>query len=270
MTEPRKPQGMPSQPHSSMPPRSMPAAQQPSPQRAPIPQPAPRTSRSDRLHARKKKKAPLKALLWLAVPLALLLVLISLRISSAGTQAQIISLHEQRAAAEAEHQRLIGYYVSMRRNSGVYDLIKKYAAEYQVDPSFVSAIIARESHYEPYAESKVGARGLMQIMEGTGTWIAQRLGFNDYQYEHLYDPDLNIRFGTWYLAQLSSQFAGNPVMTSAAYHAGADNVKLWALRLAEDKKTILLPQIPMPDTLSYVTKVMDAYALYHEYDVSRK
>lgn len=203
---------------------------------------------------------------WLALPAPLLVALVLLLHAAAGAAHETDAIRAARAAAQAEHERLVGYYVSMRRVSGVHDLIRKYAAEYQVDPSFVSAIIARESHYEPYAESSVGARGLMQVMEKTGDWIAGRLGVADYKHEHLYDADVNIRFGTWYLAQLSSQFAGDPVMTAAAYHAGADNVKLWAMRLAKDRKTIALAQIPKADTLDYVTKVMDAYALYYAYD----
>ncbi len=231
-------------------------------------QPAPRNARSQaRTTARRPAWA--RVLPYLILPVALLIALAFLLQAGASTKAQINAIQAKRAADKAEHERLIGYYVSMRRVSGVYDLIKKYAAEYEVHPSFVSAVIARESHYDPYAESSVGARGLMQIMEDTGQDIADRLGFKDYQYAHLTDPDVNIRFGTWYLSQLSSQFAGNPVMIASAYHAGASNVKLWAMRLAEDQKTISLDQIPMADTLDYVSKVMNAYALYYAYDAVR-
>lgn len=231
-------------------------------------QPIQRTSR-EQTREDANGKAAVRIIPYLILPIALLVALAILLKASAGTQSKIDAIQSQRAADKAEHERLIGYYVSMRRNAGVYDLIQKYADEYGVNSSFISAVIARESHYDPYAESSVGARGLMQIMEDTGSDIANRLGFTDYQYAHLTDPDVNIRFGTWYLSQLSSQLAGNPVMIASAYHAGAANVKLWAMRLAEDQKTIALSQIPMADTQDYVSKVMNAYALYYAYDAAR-
>lgn len=245
--------------------------------RAPLPQhqatlaPQDAARRNARATARKTAGKPAleRVLPYLILPVALLVALAILLSTGAQAQSKIDAILAQRAADKAEYERLVGYYVSMRRTSGVYDLIRKYAAEYEVNPSFVSAVIARESHYDPYAESSVGARGLMQIMEGTGKDIANRLGFSEYEYAHLTDPDVNIRFGTWYLSQLSSQFNGNPVMIASAYHAGASNVKLWAMRLAQDQKTISLEQIPMADTMDYVTKVMNAYALYYAYDAAR-
>jgi soluble lytic murein transglycosylase-like protein len=57
-------------------------------------------------------------------------------------------------------------------------------------------------------------------------------------------------------------------MIAAAFHAGANNVKQWALKYGEDQKTIGIDQIPTDDTKDYVKKVMNAYALYYEYDIS--
>ena len=118
------------------------------------------------------------------------------------------------------------------------------------------------------AVSRVEARGLMQIMPDTGVWMAQRLKINSYRPDMLFDPETNIRFGTAYLAYLSDIFSGSPVMVAAAFHAGANNVKHWALNRAQDRKTIELEQIPTSDTRSYVRKVMDAYAIYYEKDKS--
>ena len=109
----------------------------------------------------------------------------------------------------------------------------------------------------------------MQIMQDTGEWVSGRLAVRPYSYELLFEPQLNIRFGAWYLGYLSAQFNGDPVMIASAYHAGANNVKLWALKYAQDKRTLRIDQIPTEDTKDYVQKVMNAYALFYEYDSTR-
>ena len=190
-----------------------------------------------------------------------------LRYSQEKTRLQALR-DEWQARIEA-HEKELGYYVQMRRNSGYDEYIRQSAQEFQVDRSFISAIIARESHYDTKAESRVGARGLMQIMQDTGEWVSGRLAVRPYSYELLFEPQLNIRFGAWYLGYLSAQFNGDPVMIASAYHAGANNVKLWALKYAQDKRTLRIDQIPTEDTKDYVQKVMNAYALFYEYDSTR-
>lgn len=199
--------------------------------------------------------------------LLLMLAFSFLRYSQA--QGRLQALRNERQARVEAHEKELGYYVQMRRASGYDEYIRRFAQEFQVDRSFISAIIARESHYDAKAESRVGARGLMQIMQDTGEWVSGRLAVRPYSYELLFEPELNIRFGSWYLGYLSGQFNGNPVMIASAYHAGANNVKLWALKYAEDKRTLRMDQIPTDDTKDYVQKVMNAYALFYEYDSTR-
>ena len=184
-------------------------------------------------------------------------------------QGRLQALRDERQARIEAHEKELGYYVQMRSASGYDEYIRQFAQEFQVDRSFISAIIARESHYDTKAESRVGARGLMQIMQDTGEWISGRLAVRPYSYELLFEPGLNIRFGAWYLGYLSAQFNGDPVMIASAYHAGANNVKLWALKYAQDKRTLRIDQIPTEDTKDYVQKVMNAYALFYEYDSTR-
>lgn len=197
---------------------------------------------------------------------ALILVLALSFLRFSQSQARLEALREERRQQVEAHEKELGYYVQMRRVSGFDEYIREYAKEFQVDRSFISAIIARESHYDHRAESHVGARGLMQIMEKTGEWLSNRLAVRPYSYELLFDPALNIRFGAWYINYLSSQFGGNPVMIASAYHAGASNVKLWAMKYADDRRTLRIDQIPTDDTRDYVGKVMRAYALFYEYD----
>lgn len=214
----------------------------------------------------RRRKCSLQPYLWLGMVLLCAVILVFAIVSRNGAQADLDLLRTERAEIAQHHLDDVAYYANMRRRSGVIDTIKRYAQEFNVHPSLVSAIIARESSYDPYAQSSVGARGLMQIMEDTGEWIAGKLGYKDYQYDHLFDPDLNIRFGTWYLAYLSDHYGGNPIMVASAYHAGRNNVDLWALSYAEDERVLTVDRIPKDDTRDYVQKVINAYALYFEYD----
>lgn len=236
---------------------------------------ATRNRRAGRSKSARQAAAPVKrsrqpknkvsiGLLVLFTSLCVFLVVALLLNNNAS--ARLNALREERALIAQKHLDQLDYYQGMRTKSGVENMIRRYAREYDVNPSMISAVIARESHYDPYAESGVGARGLMQIMEDTGKWIASRQGNKDYQYEHLFDPDLNIRFGAWYLAYLSDIYQGNPVMIAAAYHAGSNNVNLWALKYADDERYLTMEQIPTEDTKDYVRKVMNAYAVYYEID----
>lgn len=230
-------------------------------------QPSPRQRRSI---PRKDEKPALRLPVFrLALMAVLFLVLLFSLSQKNSAENKLLSLRAQREAAAKKHEDSLRYYEGMRTKSGVAHLIDQYAKEFQVEPAMISAIIARESHYDPYAESRVGARGLMQLMEDTGRWVANKLGVKGYSYEHLFDADLNIRFGTWYLSYLSDHLRGDPVMVAAAYHAGMNNVNLWALKYADDERTLTVDQIPMQDTKDYVKKVMNAYALYYEMEQTR-
>ncbi len=87
-----------------------------------------------------------------------------------------------------------------------YDLIEKYATEYEVDPYLVLAIIKNESKFNPDAVSKKDAKGLMQIAPITGKWACEKLEIPDYTEDMLFEPELNIRIGVWYLNVLKQEF----------------------------------------------------------------
>lgn len=142
--------------------------------------------------------------------------------------------------------------------------IQRWADEYGIDPAFIKAIIYRESHYDARALSNAGARGLMQLMPDTGTWMAQKAGLSGYTDDSLYDPDINIRLGTRYLHYLSGLFDGDPILVVCAYHAGAGNVRSWLQNHASDGKHLSLQEIPMNDTKTYAERVMQSYAIYLE------
>lgn len=202
-------------------------------------------------------------LLYAALALALAVAAFSYSHENGRLQALITQREEEARLVQAHKDE----HLSARRRSGYLPLIQKYAKEYGISPSFVSAVIKCESSFDTQAVSRVNARGLMQVMPDSGVWLANRLKINDYQPDRLFEAELNIRFGAFYLSYLSNMFGGSPVMVAAAYHAGDGNVKNWALTRASDMKTITLEQIPTDDTRRYVRKVLDAYAIYYEEDI---
>ena len=168
-------------------------------------------------------------------------------------------LTRQREAREAAYQQVV--------NSHPLDYrayIERYAAEYNLQPAFVAAIILNESSYNPSATSSVGARGLMQLMEDTADWINGKLNVSGYSFQMMYDPETNIRFGCWYLNYLSKMFGGDPVCVSSAYHAGQGTVSNWLQngQLRQFGGNEALEAMPEGPTKVYAGRVTRAYGIY--------
>ena len=117
----------------------------------------------------------------------------------------------------------------------IVDLVGHETGKYDIDPWLVLGLIKVESHGNPNAVSSAGAIGLMQLMPQTGADIAAELGLS-YAPEDLYDLGINIRFGTYYLAQLFDRF-DDPQAAIAAYNWGPNHI---SRRLA---KGSTLPQV---------------------------
>lgn len=153
------------------------------------------------------------------------------------------------------------YYMYARYPLEYEELIRSYAAEYGLDPYFVASVIWAESGYDSDAVSRVGASGLMQIMPDTGTWIAGKLGESAYTQESLFSPEVNIRYGCWYLSYLTDKFAGNEVKILAGYNAGPGRVDEWQQTWGEGH-TPTAEDIPFEETKNYVTKIEKAKDIY--------
>ncbi|MCB0337769.1 MAG: lytic transglycosylase domain-containing protein [Bdellovibrionales bacterium] len=94
-----------------------------------------------------------------------------------------------------------------------------------VDPLFVTAIIFRESTFNHKAVSKVGARGLMQLLPTTARYIAQKEGLEWKGADALFQPAYNIRLGIAYLQYLQNGFNNKPRLALMAYNWGPGNLK---------------------------------------------
>ena len=142
--------------------------------------------------------------------------------------------------------------------------IHTYSAKYRVDPFLVVAVIKNESGFKPAAASKPGALGLMQIMPETGAWIAKTTDFPNFKDKLLLLPELNIKFGCWYLGELEHEFKGNEILTLAAYNAGRGTVKDWMTENNWDFYFEDPDLIPFADTKKYVKKVLWDRRRYEE------
>lgn len=127
------------------------------------------------------------------------------------------------------------------------ELIQSAAAKYGVDPSLIGAVIKTESGFNPDAQSHAGAKGLMQLMDGT----ARGLGVSD-----AFDPAQNVEGGTKYLAMLLRKYGGNEAVALAAYNAGPGRID--RLGISTDEELMArLNELPT-ETQRYIGKVQSA------------
>lgn len=178
-------------------------------------------------------------------------------------------LKTQSDAREAAYQAMLDNYHVLAGNDGsmsvtYQDAIEFYAAENNLQPAFVTAIIRNESSFRRDAESDVGARGLMQLMPDTSEWIAGKLDVENFSFDMMYDAETNIRFGCWYLGYLAKLFRGDPVLVTAAYHAGQTTVTRWLSdrSMSPDGRTIPLHNLMDGPTKTYAGRVTLAYGIY--------
>jgi len=139
------------------------------------------------------------------------------------------------------------------------EMADKYGREYGVDPALVNAVIQAESSGRPGALSHAGARGLMQLMPKTASEMAQRLDLPPLTKQDLFNPDLNIRLGTYYLHLLGEEFDHVPELVLAAYNAGPGSVRRWMGAHPRLSPSRLLRTAAYPETRAYVRKVMDTW-----------
>jgi soluble lytic murein transglycosylase len=145
---------------------------------------------------------------------------------------------------------------------GFWNSIVNNARRYGVDPFLVAAIIRQESQFHDKALSPAGARGVMQVMPATGAWIARSAGVPGFERSRLFDADVNIGLGAWYLSYLMKRFEGNIYLVSAAYNAGPGAVRSWGMDEARSDPAAFVEAIPYTETRGYVKKVLRNYDEY--------
>jgi len=105
-------------------------------------------------------------------------------------------------------------------------IVRGHAHNYDLDPALLAAVIETESKFKANAKSSSGAIGLMQLLPSTAHGIAVHTGGNNFHTEDLYNPEINVRYGAWYLRHLLDKY-DDERDALAAYNAGQDNVDRW-------------------------------------------
>ena len=108
-----------------------------------------------------------------------------------------------------------------------YDaIVRGHARHYRLDPALLAAVIYQESKFHAHARSSSGAIGLMQLLPATAQGIAVHTGGTRFRVADLDNPEINVRYGAWYLHHLEEKY-GDERTALAAYNAGQDNVDRW-------------------------------------------
>ena len=133
-------------------------------------------------------------------------------------------------------------------------IVRERADARGLDPALVAAVIYQESKFRSGARSSSGAIGLMQLTPSTAKGIALRTGGTAFHVSDLTDPEINIRYGTWYLHNLFTKY-GDEQLVLAAYNAGQGNVDRWR-RAGEG--------VQFPETRAYVDRVEHLQKIYRD------
>lgn len=140
------------------------------------------------------------------------------------------------------------------------EYVSEYSEAYGVPEYIVYAVIKTESDFNSSAVSNAGAIGLMQVMPSTFDWMCDLLE-EDYEQGMLYDPETNIKYGTYYLSYLYGIYARWPTVY-AAYNAGMGTVDGWLRNGKYSNDGISLTYIPYEETRNFVETVEKAADLY--------
>ena len=138
------------------------------------------------------------------------------------------------------------WYLRARYPLRYEHIVRGHAENYRLDPALVAAVIYQESKFRANARSDSGAVGLMQLLPETAKGIAARTGGSQFVVDDLLDPELNVRYGSWYLRHLIDKY-GSEEKALAAYNGGQGNV---------DRG------IQYEETRHYVRKVLELRDIY--------
>lgn len=145
-------------------------------------------------------------------------------------------------------------------------LFSSYAKKKKIDTHWPVAIARQESAFKANARSRVGARGLMQLMPRTAKQTARKNKIRYRRVAQLSNPNTNINLGTSYLAEMLKTFKGNHAYASAAYNAGPHRVTRWLKKQGKLPLDAWIESIPFKETRRYVKNVLTYRVIYQRLD----
>lgn len=146
--------------------------------------------------------------------------------------------------------------------------LREQAKINSLDPSWVAGQTRAESIFMPRARSAADARGMMQILPGTGAQVSARLGIPWRGGESLFEPETNITLGTAYLRQMLDRYDGFPYFAIAAYNAGPAPISRWKLARPGLEPDFWIETIPYKETRDYVSRVL-AFSVVYDWRLDR-
>ncbi|MBF0481978.1 MAG: transglycosylase SLT domain-containing protein [Desulfovibrionaceae bacterium] len=141
------------------------------------------------------------------------------------------------------------------------DLVRAGLEGAGIEAQFVFSLIRQESFFDPAAVSGAGAVGLMQVLPETAKGLAAKLGEPAPPRERLFDPAVNIRYGTAYLARKYASL-GSPVYLLCDYNAGPAKLNFWRANLGNLDPDLFVEFIPYTETRDYVRRILANMVMY--------
>jgi soluble lytic murein transglycosylase len=142
------------------------------------------------------------------------------------------------------------------------DIVEAEATAQGVDPLLIYALIRQESFFERGARSSAAAQGLTQVIPSTAEWIANAMGWPNFQPSDIYKPYLNVKFGTYYLKAALDMFDGNAYPALVGYNAGPGNARFWLEEANTSDDDLYVEEISLAEPKLYVRRVLAHYANY--------
>lgn len=143
------------------------------------------------------------------------------------------------------------------------DVIVEESRRAGIDPMLYAGLVRQESTFRPRIKSRVGATGLGQIMPATGRWLAPSVGIRNYDDSLLEIPEVNVRMGAKYLADLLTRYNGAADLALAGYNAGPGRADRWRRQFNYGRDTdAFRAAIPFDETRNYVMIVLRNAAVY--------
>jgi peptidoglycan lytic transglycosylase len=146
------------------------------------------------------------------------------------------------------------WYYRLRYPLSYEQIVRGHARNYDLEPALLAAVIYQESKFDAEARSDAGAVGLMQLQPETAKGIALRTGGSRFRVEDLTNPEINVRYGSWYLRHLLDKY-GDEETALAAFNAGQGNVDTWR---REGKG------VAFAETRHYVDRVQELKQIYRD------
>ncbi|MDP9112813.1 MAG: transglycosylase SLT domain-containing protein [Acidobacteriota bacterium] len=147
---------------------------------------------------------------------------------------------------------------------------ERFARQNSLDPFLFAALARQESEFNPKAVSESSARGLTQIMPPTGRELSRQLRLKPYSTASLFQPQVNLKLGSFYLKSLTDSVEGRLEAALAAYNAGLSRAKAWSTWGEFREAAEFVETVPFTQTREYIQIVLRNADIYRQLYANEK